>query len=92
MVIWIGVGTLALVLTLLVVTPASTRTSAPTSAAASVPAPPPHPEITRALEALRNARAHIKDARHDFGGHRAEALEKVDAAIHQLEVCEQFDR
>ncbi|MFZ0821794.1 MAG: hypothetical protein WAM91_17150 [Candidatus Acidiferrales bacterium] len=94
-VIWIGVGAFALGLTLLVGNSVSTRASASTAAPAATtaaPAPAPHPEITRALEALRNARAHIKDARHDFGGHRAEALEKVDAAIHQLEICEQYDK
>jgi len=92
---WVGVSILVLGLALLMVTPASTRTPANTpavTAAAATPAPEPHPEIRRALEALRAARAHIKDAAHDFGGHRAEALEKVDQAIHQLEVCMQFDR
>jgi hypothetical protein len=95
-VIWIGVGAFVLGLTLLVGTPVSTRASAntpaPAAAATAAPAPAPHPEISRALEALRNARAHIKDARHDFGGHRAEALEKVDAAIRQLEICQQYDK
>jgi Spy/CpxP family protein refolding chaperone len=95
-VIWIGVGAFVLGLTLMVGAPVSTRaaasTAAPASAAAPAPAPAPHPEINRALDALRNARAHIKDARHDFGGHRVEALEKVDAAIHQLEICQQYDK
>ncbi len=92
---WVGVSILVLGLALLMVTPASTRIPANTpapAAGAAIPAPEPHPEIRKALEALRVARARIKDAAHDFGGHRVEALEKVDAAIHQLEICMQYDR
>jgi hypothetical protein len=51
-----------------------------------------HPHIHRALEELRETRRELKDAAHDFGGHRAEALEAVDVAIRQLEVCLKFDR
>jgi len=55
-------------------------------------APPPerHPRIHAAVEALREAREELKSAAHDFCGHRAEALEQVDHAIHQLheaEIC-----
>ncbi len=93
---WVGVSVLVLGLALVVVTPASTRapanTPAPTAAAAAVPVPPPHPEIRRALDALQVARTHLKEAAHDFGGHREEALQKVDAAIEQLKICMQYDR
>jgi Spy/CpxP family protein refolding chaperone len=59
--------------------------------AAASPAPD-HPEIHEAIAALRHAREHLEHARHDFGGHRAEAIRATDEAIHQLEICLKFDR
>lgn len=55
------------------------------------PAAERHPEIHRALEALRDARAHLQAAAHDFGGHKADAIRATDEAIHQLEICERYD-
>ena len=57
-------------------------------------APPPerHPRIHAAVEALREAREELKAAAHDFCGHRAEALEQVDRAMHQLHEAQQCDR
>jgi hypothetical protein len=55
-------------------------------------APERHPEIREAIAALRNAKAHLQSAAHDFGGHRVEAIRATDEAIHQLEVCMQYDR
>jgi hypothetical protein len=69
--------------------PANAATAA---VAAPAPTPQAHPEIRDALEALRTARAHLKEARHDFGGHRAEALKEVDRAINQLQICMKYDR
>jgi len=46
-----------------------------------------HPAIHRALKELREARRELKDAAHDFHGHREDALKAVDAAIEQLEIC-----
>jgi hypothetical protein len=43
-----------------------------------------HPRIARAIEALRDARAYMVAAPHDFGGHRVEALRATDDAIRQL--------
>jgi hypothetical protein len=43
-----------------------------------------HPQIARAVEALRDARAYMMTARHDFGGHRVEAVRATDEAIRQL--------
>ena len=80
----------------LVFVPAASPIPPANAAAAAVPAPAPapqaHPEIRDALEALRTARTHLKDARHDFGGHRAEALKEVDRAINQLQICMKYDR
>ena len=51
-----------------------------------------HPHIHAALKELRDARSELKEADHDFGGHRAEALKAVDEAITQLEVAAKFDK
>jgi hypothetical protein len=44
-----------------------------------------HPRLARAIEALRDARAYLEEAPHDFGGHKREALRATDEAIRQLE-------
>jgi len=56
--------------------------------AVATPAPPPHPHITEALEAMRNAKHHLETAAHDFEGHRAKAIEHLDQAIKEAEICE----
>jgi hypothetical protein len=43
-----------------------------------------HPRIAAAITALRDARAYMESAPHDFGGHRAEAIRATDDAIKQL--------
>jgi hypothetical protein len=58
-------------------------------AAAASPAMPPHPEIAAALEAMHAARHHLDDAAHDFHGHRVKAIEHLDAAIHEADICMQ---
>lgn len=69
--------------------------AAPLPAAAAVPASPaaatpePHPHITEALEAMRNAKHHLETAEHDFHGHRVKAIEHLNQAIHEAEICEQ---
>ena len=40
--------------------------------------------IAKAIEALRDARAYMEAAPHDFGGHKAEAIRATDDAIKQL--------
>lgn len=97
---FVGIASLVLAVAFLTVAhaapkspaPATAAAAAPTAAADPAPAPPPHPEIRAALNSLRNARAHIKDAAHDFHGHREDALRAVDEAIKQLDICMQFDR
>jgi hypothetical protein len=44
-----------------------------------------HPRMHAALYEMRHARTELKEANHDFGGHRAKALEALDAAITQVE-------
>jgi hypothetical protein len=51
-----------------------------------------HPEIREAIASLRHAREHLEHAAHDFGGHKAEAIRATDEAIHQLEICLNYDR
>ena len=43
-----------------------------------------HPRIAHAIEALRDARAYMAAAPHDFGGHKADAIRACDEAIRQL--------
>lgn len=51
-----------------------------------------HPEIRAAINSLQNARKHLQEAAHDFGGHRADALRATDEAINQLQICMQYDK
>jgi hypothetical protein len=59
----------------------------PASAPAAVPLPP-HPHIHEALEAMRAAKHHLETAAHDFEGHRVKAIEHLDQAIREAEICE----
>jgi hypothetical protein len=65
--------------------------AAPVAAAvpapAAAPAMPPHPHIDEALEAMRNAKHHLETADHDFHGHRVKAIEHLNQAIHEAEIC-----
>jgi L-lactate utilization protein LutB len=44
-----------------------------------------HPRLHAALYEMRQARTELKEAKHDFGGHRAKALEALDEAISQID-------
>src|SRR5262249_46292918 len=73
----------ALALTLGLPSPAGAPAAPPApkakaAAVATTPVPERHPEIHAAIESLENARRHLKEARHDFGGHREEALRATD--------------
>ena len=46
-----------------------------------------HPRIAKAIEALKDARAYMEAAPHDFGGHKAEAIRASDEAIKQLNLA-----
>ncbi|MGH9351863.1 MAG: hypothetical protein ACRD2G_06860 [Terriglobia bacterium] len=60
-------------------------------AAAAMPAEP-HPEIREALEALQNARNLLSHGAHDFGGHRAAALNLTNQAIEQCRAALHRDK
>jgi hypothetical protein len=51
-----------------------------------------HPHIHAAIHELKDARKDLKDADHDFGGHREDAVKAIDVAIEQLEVCLKHDK
>jgi hypothetical protein len=65
----------------------------PVPAVAPVPAPAPvatperHPHIDEALESMRAAKHHLESADHDFDGHRVKAIEHLNQAIHEAEIC-----
>jgi hypothetical protein len=61
-------------------------------AVAPAAAPEPHPEIRAAMQSLRHAKEHLEKAAHDFGGHRVEAIEAINKAQEQLEVCLKYDK
>jgi len=43
-----------------------------------------HPRIAAAIAAIKDARAYMQEAPHDFGGHKAAAIRASDDAIRQL--------
>lgn len=49
-----------------------------------------HPRLVRAIEQLRDARAYLEAAPHDFGGHKREAIRACDEAIHQLDLARAY--
>ncbi|HLN27634.1 MAG TPA: hypothetical protein VK395_07800 [Gemmataceae bacterium] len=51
-----------------------------------------HPHIHRAITELREAKKELLTADHDFGGHRAEAVEAVTIALKQLETALKYDK
>jgi hypothetical protein len=67
--------------------PAPPAVMAPAAPAAVAPAPERHPHIDEALESMRAAKHHLESADHDFDGHRRKAIEHLDQAIHEAEVC-----
>ena len=51
-----------------------------------------HPRIARAIKDLQDAVDYMQKAPHDFGGHRAEAVEASKRAIEQLKLALEFDK
>ena len=83
---------ITIALTLTLAFPAAAASPVPVAAAvpapaAASPAPERHPHIDEALESMRAAKHHLESAEHDFDGHRAKAIEHLDRAIHEAEIC-----
>ena len=68
------------------IAPAPPVPAAPAIAAIPEP-PPPHPHIREAIASMRAAKHHLESAEHDFDGHRVKAIEHLDQAIHEAEIC-----
>lgn len=51
-----------------------------------------HPQIRAAITHLREAKNNLEHAAHDFGGHRAKALEHVNEALAECEKALAFDK
>jgi hypothetical protein len=51
-----------------------------------------HPRIRAAIRELEEAKKELQAAPHDFGGHRADAVQAVDKAIEQLRLALQYDK
>src|SRR5215469_6837665 len=62
------------------------------SALTTLAAPEAHPNIRKAIAALRDARQEMNRANNDFCGHKAEALKATDYAISQLQEALRYDR
>jgi len=92
----IGFLTLMMMATLLVTLAFPAAAAGPKAPAPPVPAAPalaaptpepPHPQIKDALDAMRTANHHLEGASHDFEGHRVKAIEHLDQAIREAEIC-----
>ena len=70
---------------LLIITAALVFVFAPTASAE------PQPAMHEALEHLRAAKARLAHAEHDKGGHRAKAIEFIDAAEREIHAGIGFD-
>src|SRR5208337_2385751 len=84
----------ALVLAILLSSPkaqsfnSSAAIAAPAPAAMAVPMPPACPNIHEAIRTLEAAERDLREARHDFCGHKRDAMEATHRAIEQLRAAE----
>jgi len=67
--------------------PVPVAAAAPAAPAVVAATPERHPHIDEALESMRAAKHHLESADHDFDGHRAKAIEHLNMAIHEAEIC-----
>jgi hypothetical protein len=49
-----------------------------------------HPRLAAAITAIRDAKAYMVEAPHDFGGHKEAAVRACDEAIRQLELARAY--
>jgi len=79
------IGTMMLAIFLLGLTAATVGTASAQGPVAREAAD--HPNIARAIDALQDAIADMQAAPHDFGGHKAKAIEASERAIRQLKLA-----
>ena len=70
----------------------STAIAAPAPVPMAVPIPPRCPNIHEAIQQLQAAEGTLRNAAHDFCGHKRDAMEAVHGAIEQLRQAENCDR
>jgi hypothetical protein len=49
-------------------------------------------EVDRAEQGLRTAKSELEHAGNEWGGHRVQAIKHIDAALHELDLAEQWAR
>jgi hypothetical protein len=49
-------------------------------------------EVDRAEQSLHTAKSELEHAGTEWGGHRVQAIKHIDAALHELELAEQWAR
>ena len=65
---------------------------APAPAQARVAAEEDHPHIEAAIKSLEDAKHHLETAAHDFGGHRAKALDHTQQALNECREALKYDK
>ncbi|HEV2961235.1 MAG TPA: hypothetical protein VG649_05365 [Candidatus Angelobacter sp.] len=83
---------LTVVLGLMSVTPAVMTAAPPQGGKEKHERNEKHPHIRAAIHELEEAKGELQRADHDFGGHRAEAIEAIDNALKQLRQALQYDK
>ena len=90
----IGLLTLLITITILLTLAFSAAAAGPKAPAAAAPPPaaapamPPHPRVHDAIEEMRHAKEHMEHAEGEFHGHRVKAIEHLNQAIREAEICE----
>jgi hypothetical protein len=69
----------------------SAAIAAPAPVPMAVPVPARCPNIHEAIRALESAERDMHEARHNFCGHKREAMEATHSAIEQLRAAEACD-
>ena len=70
----------------------SAAIAAPAPVAAAVPAPNRCPRIHEAIGHLHETEQELREAGHDFCGHKADAMRIIHDAIEQLKMAENCDK
>lgn len=87
----IGFISLLIIVTFLVAftfTVAAAGPKSPVVPVAAAAVPEKHPNIQDAIQAMQNAKKHLQEAPAEFHGHRAKAIQHLDQAIAEAEMCE----